>query len=260
MAKREKRYNAPALEKGLEVIELLARAPQGLGLTAIAERLDRTKTELFRMVAVLHDMGYLDYSESEHIYKLSLKLFRISHRFAPVHNLTKLALPIMQRVCHQTAQSCHLVVYSMGGGLILAHQHAEDAANRLTLPVGGVGPLLDNCAGHVLLSFSSPDRRARMLQEQARYSEREREGGHDNLSTLINRVRKQGYESMASPVLLGVHDIGFPVMDRFSHAIAVLMVSSLLYKDKSKNADLAMLAQALAQASSEISRQLGYSD
>lgn len=258
MAKRERRYNAPALEKGLEVIELLARAPEGLGLTAISERLGRTKTELFRMVAVLHDAGYLDYSESEHIYKLSLKLFRISHRFAPVHNLTKLALPIMQRVCHQTAQSCHLVVYSMGGGLILAHQHAEDAANRLTLPVGGVGPLLDNCAGHVLLSFSSPDRRARMLQEQARYSECE--VGHDNLSTLINRVRKQGYESMASPVLLGVHDIGYPVMDRFSHAIAVLMVSSLLYKDQSKNADLAVLAQALEQASSEISRQLGYAE
>ena len=122
---------------------------------------------------MLHDAGYLHYSDSDHIYTLSLKLFRISHRFAPVHNLTKLAMPIMQRVCHQTAQSCHLVVYSMGGGLILAQQHAEDASNRLVLPVGGSGPLLDNCAGHVLLSFSSPDRRARMLQEQARYPERE---------------------------------------------------------------------------------------
>lgn len=61
----------------------------------------------------------------------------------------------------------------MGGGLILAQQHAEDDSNRLTLPVGGSGPLLNNCAGHVLLSFSSLDRRARMLQEQARYCERE---------------------------------------------------------------------------------------
>ena len=258
MPKREKRYSAPALEKGLEIIELLARTPDGLGLTAISEHLGRTKTELFRMLAVLHDAGYLDYSDSDQIYKLSLKLFRISHRFAPVHNLTKLAMPIMQRVCHQTAQSCHLVVYSMGGGLILAQQHAEDDSNRLTLPVGGGGPLLNNCAGHVLLSFSSPDRRARMLQEQARYCEREVD--HSHLSTLVNRVRKQGYESMASPVLLGVHDIGFPIMDRFSHAIAVLMVSSLLYKNTSRNPDLCMLAQTLEQASSEISRQLGYAE
>ena len=84
----------------------------------------------------------------------------------------------------------------MGGGLILAQQHAEDDSNRLTLPVGGGGPLLNNCAGHVLLSFSSLDRRARMLQEQARYCEREVD--HSHLSTLVNRVRKQGYESMAS--------------------------------------------------------------
>ena len=258
MAKQEKRYTAPALEKGLEIVELLARTPEGLGLTAISERLGRTKAEIFRMVAVLHQFEYLDYSESERIYRLSLKLFRISHRFAPVHDLTKVAVPVMQRLCHQTSQSCHLVVYSMGGGLILAHQDADDDSNRLTLPVGGGGPLLNNCAGHVLLSFSSPDRRQRMLKEQARYSGSEAD--HGKLSTLINRVRKQGYESMESPLLLGVHDIGFPVMDRFSNAVAVLMVSLLRYKDKEKDADLSRLAQALERASTEISRQLGYSE
>ena len=69
MPKREKRYSAPALEKGLEIIELLARTPDGLGLTDISEHLGRTKTELFRMLCVLHDAGYLDYSDSDHIYK-----------------------------------------------------------------------------------------------------------------------------------------------------------------------------------------------
>ena len=99
MTKREKRYSAPALEKGLEIIELLARTPEGLGLNAISERLGRTKTELFRMLKVLHDAEYLDYSDSDYIYRLSLKLFRISHRFAPVHNLNKLAMPIWPAPC-----------------------------------------------------------------------------------------------------------------------------------------------------------------
>ena len=69
---------------------------------------------------MLHDAGYLHYSDSDHIYTLSLKLFRISHRFAPVHNLTKLAMPIMQRVCHQL----------LCGATTMKHAGAREAKNR----------------------------------------------------------------------------------------------------------------------------------
>jgi hypothetical protein len=47
------RYSAPALEKGLDVIELLAAEQHGLTLQEIARRLERTATELFRMLDVL---------------------------------------------------------------------------------------------------------------------------------------------------------------------------------------------------------------
>src|SRR5215217_6839370 len=60
-AKRELRslvYSAPALEKGLKIIEVLAEAQEPLSTRAIAERLDRSKGEIFRMVFVLVERRY----------------------------------------------------------------------------------------------------------------------------------------------------------------------------------------------------------
>ena len=44
-------YSAPALEKGLDILELLAGEAEGLSQAAIAERLGRSTGEIFRMLA-----------------------------------------------------------------------------------------------------------------------------------------------------------------------------------------------------------------
>jgi len=52
-------YTAPALEKGLDILELLAGEGGGLLQNAIAQRLSRSATELFRMLSVLERRGYV---------------------------------------------------------------------------------------------------------------------------------------------------------------------------------------------------------
>jgi DNA-binding IclR family transcriptional regulator len=47
------RYAAPALEKGLDVLELLASVSEALTHSEIARRLGRTINEVFRMLVCL---------------------------------------------------------------------------------------------------------------------------------------------------------------------------------------------------------------
>src|SRR6187549_3055949 len=58
------RYRAPALEKGLDVIELLAAEKSPLNLSAVSQRLGRSSGELFRMLQVLEFKGFITTSES----------------------------------------------------------------------------------------------------------------------------------------------------------------------------------------------------
>src|SRR3546814_3285329 len=73
-------YSAPALEKGLEIIELLAAERRPMSTRAIAERLGRSKGEIFRVVFVLVERGYLrrDARSEEHTSELQ-SLMRISY-------------------------------------------------------------------------------------------------------------------------------------------------------------------------------------
>ena len=253
----QKKYTAPALEKGLEIIELLATVPDGLNLTDISEQLGRTKTEIFRMVAVLTDHQYLEYFVQERVYRLSLKLFRISHRYAPIQQLSAISLPIMKKLSNTIMHSCHMVVYSEGGGLIINHQDSDSNNNRLTVPVGGRGPLINNCAGHVLLAFTSYDARERMMKA---YLARKGTSpvNQRKLRESLQRVREQGFEAMESPVLAGVFDIGFPIFDRYKKATAVLMVSMLLFRDHVRNTDRELIKRHTRQAAAGISEKIGY--
>ena len=45
----EDRYRAPALDKGLDILELLARQPQGLTRAEIVKKMDRNASEIYRM-------------------------------------------------------------------------------------------------------------------------------------------------------------------------------------------------------------------
>lgn len=254
-----KKYSAPALEKGLEIIELLAEVYEGLTLTNICAQLGRSKPEIFRMISVLKDQGYIEYFPQNKFYRLSLKLFRLSNRFAPIQQLNNVAFPLIQQLCEKTEQSYHLVVYSNGGGLISAYQDYENNSNHLILPVGGRGPLVNNCAGHILLSFSSYDDTARML-EAYKSDINSNEFDDMELSKIIVRVKKQGYEEMNSPVLIGVHDIGFPIYDHRENIMAVIMTSILLYKDNQQNPNFESLKLQMQKTALLISNQFGYQD
>lgn len=50
---------APALDKGLDILELLASVEDGLSQTEIAKRLDRSANEFYRMLDRLVRRGYV---------------------------------------------------------------------------------------------------------------------------------------------------------------------------------------------------------
>ena len=55
----DEKYRAPALSKGLDILELLASEGDGLAQGEIGRRLDRTTSEIFRMLLVLRQRGYV---------------------------------------------------------------------------------------------------------------------------------------------------------------------------------------------------------
>src|SRR6202046_3697133 len=104
------RDGAPAVEKGLDLIEILAEEAGAFTQKELAERAGKSVSEIFRMLGVLERRGYLVRDKLTGRYSLTLKLFVLGNRHQPTRRLQAAALPVMQDLAEAIGQSCHLVV------------------------------------------------------------------------------------------------------------------------------------------------------
>jgi DNA-binding IclR family transcriptional regulator len=252
----DQRYAAPALEKGLDILELLARdgEGEGLGLNEIARALERTSSEIFRMVNALARRGYL-VQEGDR-YMLSLKLFEMAHRHKPIKSMTAAALPLMREVVNRTLQSCHLTVFHAGRVMVVAQ---VDSPERWAfgLKVGAQVGLTDTASGYVLLAFQDEAERARMLA-----SHREVEGELDldlrQLRRAVDEVARAGHAQMQSRQIRGVSNIAFPVLGNSGHAVAALNIPDIERIDKKVTPSIAQAKQALGDTAGRLSLLMGH--
>src|SRR5215471_13858473 len=166
-------YPTPALEKGLDILELFASTPEGMTVSEVARRLNRTMSEIFRMLLCLEHRGYLAQSGNKDRYHLTLKLFRLGQEHPPTKRMVMEALPIMHGVAHQLRQSCHLGVLDGGQVVILAQVDSPESTG-FYVKVGSKVDLMHAATGHVILAHQTEDATERAIQEWARESQKKK--------------------------------------------------------------------------------------
>jgi len=250
----DQRYAAPALDKGLDIIELLAQDAEGLSLNEIARALDRTSSEIFRMINALCRRGYL--AQDGDRYMLSLKLFELAHRHKPIKSLTAAALPLMRELVNRTLQSCHLTVYHAGRVMVVAQ---VDSPERWAfgLKVGAQVGLTDTASGYVLLAFQDDAERQRLLASHHRV-EGELDLDLRQLKKNVDEVARQGHAQMQSRQIRGVSNIAFPVLGHDGHAVAALNIPYIERIDKKVTPSIAAAKDALGKTASRLSLLMGH--
>jgi DNA-binding IclR family transcriptional regulator len=251
---KRKEYTAPALEKGLDILEALAKEPEGLTSTEISSRLGRPMGQLFRMLVVLQQRGYVFYQADTERYEMTLKLFDLARGLAPVRRLNLVAAPLMKHLSQEVGQSCHLVIYYEGRGHIVVQQDSM-SARVLSVRLGAEAPLLDTCSGHVLLAFNNDADRDEMLKAIPVSHRRPTQSA---LKKLVGRIRDDGFECIPSAQIYGVQDIGYPVFDHSGRVAAVLVVPFLAYLDGSHPVKLEAAQEAIEETAKQISARLGH--
>lgn len=247
------RYSAPALEKGLDVLELLAAEPHGLNLQDIARRLGRSPNELFRMLDVLVRRGFLG-RQTDSTYLLTLRLFELAHLHPPVDRLLDCAMPHMQELARGTSQSNHLCVHHDARLVVLARAESPEPMSY-SVRQGSHFPFHDDrVSARVISAFQQGARREQCLAELAGTG-RNRETRRRNLDKRLEEIRKRGYDEGPSDTISGVVDICFPIFDHFS-AVAALNIVYMRHRDTKLSVPAAR--EKLRQSALLISKLLGW--
>jgi DNA-binding IclR family transcriptional regulator len=214
------RYRAPALDKGLDILELLAEQKEGLTRAEITKLLGRNASEMYRMLERLVARQYVVRSAAGDRYSLGLKLYALAHRHPPMNRLISEALPLMQRFADAAEQSCHLVVYDRGNLLVIAQVDGPGTWG-MSVRLGSRVGLIDTGSGRVMLAFQSVEQREQMLTEHTKVKG-EVTVDRDALEQACERIRAAGFSQKDSQQTFGVTDVTFPIQGPSGQAIAVL--------------------------------------
>lgn len=228
----------PGLEKGLEILELLAQDPQELSLSEVAKRLGRTVAGTQKPLKALLDLGYV-HRNDQGGYFLSHRLFQLAHLYSPYARFTEIARPAMQQFAIETTESIHLSIKSRNR-LLVIEQIQGRAIGRFTHQISAEEDLANTVSGRVILS-SLPAQEAETICKTEGVSSSKRQ----TLIRQLKQIARDGFHHSASAVFHGVFDLSVPLQDRHGQTLGTLSCSYIRKKtDPQKLKELLAKLQA----------------
>ena len=244
------KYRAPALDKGLDILELLAKTEEGLSQAEIAKALERSPNEIYRMLDRLVRRDYVRRTQGDR-YEVTLKLFELAHATPPMRRLVSQALPVLRRFAREAGQSCHLVIHDRNILVVVAQVDGPGYWN-VSIRVGSRIGLINTGSGHVFLAFATEEERALMLEDQTSLQP---EMIPAELESRLRKVRQQGFESMASLQISEVINLSVPIFGPVGGVIAALTCPYTRRLDRAEAPTPEAALELLIAAGKEISQR-----
>ena len=218
-AAEDNKYTAPALEKGLDIIDVLSSQEHGLTQVEIARSLQRSVSEIYRMLVVLRRRGIVDLEEGGERYFLTTRLFEMVNRTPIIARLTTAAGPVMTRLAKSIDESVHLAILSEDAVLVIG-QIDNPGNNIMSVRLGTRVEAWRTSSGRVLLANQPEEWLAEFLKT---YPHPDGVPGAQ-LRRELAATCKRRYEQMPSYIVKGVTNISAPIIGYAGSAIAALNI------------------------------------
>lgn len=207
------------LARGLMILEKLAEAPNGLGITELAEQFNADKGNMSRILQTLSKYGFAEKNERTRKYILGPKIVRLSRALLTGLPLREAAKPFLNQLVEMTGECAHLAILAQGKALYI--DQVESAyALRVNTSVGTLAPLYCTALGKVLLAFTN----APIPDTQQSYTVRTITDPQ-MLQHHLEQVRSQGYAIDDEEFDQGVRCLAVPVYDFRGECIAAIGIS-----------------------------------
>lgn len=201
------KYSAPALEKGLDILEYLSLTSGEPTLSQLAAGIGRSKSEIFRMMIVLEERGYIHRHEGD-VFTLTDRLALLGGDRSDNSKLAELASPYLERLADQTELSNHLAIRQHDEMLVISSTSVSQSYG-LTVQVGYRAKLFGTAAGACFLSdIKGKEKRRKALSQFASDHEMLRFEDYD---LEIQKCQEEGYVSIGSTQARSVFELSAPV-------------------------------------------------
>lgn len=247
--------NVQALERALDIIELLSSSNSGMGVTKISNALNLHKTTTHRLLATLVERGYAEKNSSGE-YRPGHKLFEVVSIYINSLELLTEARPFVESMASDLGLTAHLGILE-GDKVVYIEKMDVMSGLQLYSQKGIHVPSFCSSLGKCLLSNFRKSDLDKVL-ENTKFTK----FTNYTISSLaemhseIKKVRKQGWAIDNREYDLNNRCIGAPIYDYSGEIIAAISASGT--PDVLTMQRVQEVSDYVVNAASKLSKKLGY--
>jgi len=242
-----------SIRRSVQVIDLLARRGP-LGVRAVAQQLALPLGSVHRILVDLAAEAIVERTPSGE-WELSYRLLTITGLQLDRLEFARLARPYCERIAEATRETVNVSAVSGMTGVCIDKVRGTEGM-QLDARIGSRGPLYCGGAGKAMLAYISPDEQQRVIDSLLAPLTPNTITDPIALKREITRIRQRGYSIDNEEVVLGVHCVGMPILDRAGRAVGGISITGPAPKVPGPALD--ELVAKLSDACGHVSRRLGY--
>lgn len=209
--------------KGLSVLELLLRSKKPMRLSNLAETLKLHKSNVYRLLHTLIELGYVRQHEETGRYYATLKTWELSVGVLSSHPVRRAAAPYLQTL-HSEANATVNLALADGDEVMFIERAASSRVMRMAREIGSRAPMALTASGRVFLS-ARPDAKEVLERTKATLPAA---AGLDVGAVLaeLETVRQRGYAMVVDGRGRGVATVAAPIMAHDEKPAAAVAISA----------------------------------
>ncbi|MGC6565601.1 MAG: IclR family transcriptional regulator [Akkermansiaceae bacterium] len=217
--------SVPALDRTLDILELLSDAPKGLTLSELSQRLEIPKNAVFRISQTLMARRYLTRDPETMAFRLTGQWLKLATPRLGGVSLATLARPAMTALRDVTGETTQLGVLCADEGTVI-EQVEGTRSLRIVVDLGLRFPLYNNAPGKLFLAHLSDGRRNEMIADMELTPCTPRTiTDKALLRKECESIVAKGFSVDHAEADEGVHCIAAPIVCEFEGVVGALWIS-----------------------------------
>lgn len=246
--------NVLSAARVLDLIELIAAAPDGVLLREATVRLNAPKSSTLMLLRTLVNRGYVDRNPVSDRYALTegFRAGAFGWTIDPFARLVGVARPIMQELVQALGESMTVGVFHLPGHAKVVTQVVADVEVRYTANTDRPIPLYCTAIGRILVAGQPESEWAQLIGEGP-FPAVTRHTVTDAAAVLqiLRRTKRQGHAVVVEEFALGGTGVAAPVVDGTGRTVAALNVGCVTNRFEEKRERVIAAVTAAAGAVSE---------
>jgi IclR family acetate operon transcriptional repressor len=253
-------YIVPAVQRAIQVLEILATTAEGFSLADLSKRLDVPKSTLFRILTTLKHNSLVNHDEQRRKFTLGLKLLDWGNVALSRIDLKTVAHPHLVRMARETKQSYYLAILDHYEVILIDRVDTPEIWTMVAR-LGQRSPVHATASGQILISDLRPEVLEKIIKRSGlkKYTVRTITSLRKLKQRLV-KVKECGYSVADAEYKPDLCALAVPIFDHHSRVAAALMMA-LPHAMTAKNKKmLDGMIEMLKQEAARISHEIGYQE